>query len=498
VLAVALLRLCAENDDLPPVSTKAHLVATLLSARAGSSIGGVTMWPTLYRNAFLPLWESGVRRRPTLSLLASLRLSQWRSRDEHLAMQSASLTKLVAHAYENVPFWRHRLDAAGVGPGDVRGLDDLSRLPIVTRRELQDTVRLRSTVAPPFPVITKSTSGSSGSPLVFAYDEGSEHWRQATRLRGYAWAGYHPGDKSLHYWGGAIKRPSRFAAAKMAVDRGLRGDVYVDNGRRDAASLDSVIDVIRREKPRSLVCYAQAGADLARHVNERGARDWGDIAVITGAERLFPQDRAALARAFGPVFETYGSREVMLTAAECEAHEGMHVSMENLIVEVVVREHGRERPAEPGETGEVVITDLHNFGMPFLRYPNGDLATRLPPGRCACGRSLDRLASVDGRVSDTLRDGKGGSLSGLLFSIVFVGVADTVRQFQCVQHADDSITLRIVPTPRWGDGAIAAVRDVAQRYLGDLPLRIELVEDIPCAPSGKRPVVIVEPKAAAA
>ena len=87
-----------------------------------------------------------------------------------------------------------------------------------------------------------------------------------------------------------------------------------------------------------LVCYAQAGVALARHVNETGSRDWPDISVIAAAERLFPTDRVSLAQAFGPqVFETYGNREVMLIAAECEAHQGLHLSMENLFGETVVR-----------------------------------------------------------------------------------------------------------------------------------------------------------------
>jgi phenylacetate-CoA ligase len=112
-----------------------------------------------------------------------------------------------------------------------------------------------------------------------------------------------------------------------------------------------------------LVCYSQAVADLARHVVARNLRDWDTIPVICGAERLYPADRAVVEQAFGPaVFETYGCREVMLVATECDAHAGLHMSMETLVVEVVVREahNGTARPAMPGELGEVVITDLTN------------------------------------------------------------------------------------------------------------------------------------------
>ena len=123
----------------------------------------------------------------------------------------------------------------------------------------------------------------------------------------------------------------------------------------------------------------------------------------------------------------------MLIAAECEAHEGMHVPMENIIVEIVVREGGEVRPAREGEVGEVVFTDLHNLGMPFIRYANGDLATQGPARRCSCGRSLSRLEAVEGRTSELLRDGLGASVSGLSVSFLVQDVS-AVRQFQAVQH----------------------------------------------------------------
>lgn len=456
----------------------------------------MSAWSSVYRNALFPLWESGIRRRPTLDRLAELRRTEWTSPDELAERQSQDLSRLVRHAHDHVPFWRHWLDQAGVGREGIRHVDDLSKIPITTRSDLVDTVRLRSTTTAPFPTISKSTSGSSGTPITFAYDTDSEHWRQAVRLRGYGWAGYHPGDKAIHYWGGAATKPSRFTALKISLDRRLRGDIYVDSGRRDPASLDGVVETIRRERPAALVCFAQSVADLARHVNRHGLRTWHDLRVLTGAERLFPHDREAIVTAFGPhVFETYGSREVMLMAAECEAHDGLHVSMENLIVEIVVHENGRTRAAAPGETGEVIVTDLHNTAMPFIRYRNGDLATAKPRGRCACGRGLDRLARVDGRVTETLRDGKGGSVGGLIFSVVMVRIANAVLQWQCVQRADDSVLVRIVPSPEFGDDAREALFAMAKTYLPGLPFEIELTQTIAAAKSGKRQLVVVEPRA---
>src|SRR5690606_28533691 len=113
----------------------------------------------------------------------------------------------------------------------------------------------------------------------------------------------------------------------------------------------------------AIFCYAQAGAELARYINRTGLRTWDTIPVICGAERVMPADRAALEQAFGPaVFETYGCREVMLIATECPEHDGLHLQVENLVVELVGPDG---QPVAPGEVGQVVLTDLHNYGQPF-------------------------------------------------------------------------------------------------------------------------------------
>jgi len=340
-----------------------------------------------------------------------------------------------------------------------------------------------------------------GRPLVFGYERESEYWRQATRLRGYGWAGCHLGQRALYYWGAGPpagnRRPtlaSRLKGFKIRADRALRREYYVDCGHRGAEELNTVVEIIRRKKPEVLVCYSQAGADLARHVVEHGLKDWGTIPVICGAERLLPTDRPVVELAFGPaVFETYGSREVMLMAAECPAHAGLHVSMETLVVEVVVRDPaGGDRPARPGEVGEVVITDLTNLAMPFIRYANGDLAVPAEPGTCPCGRAHPRLASVEGRATETLVDGSGVRVNGLVFNVVIAHLAHGIRQFQVVQHRDRSVTLRVVPTPSF-DGQIESVlRQTWERYLPGVPVKLDLVPEIPIAATGKRQVVVVE------
>jgi phenylacetate-CoA ligase len=280
---------------------------------------------------------------------------------------------------------------------------------------------------------------------------------------------------------------------KASLDHFIRREHYVDCTERSEEQLGRVVRAIRKHRPKALVCYAQAGAALARHINENGSRDWEDISVIAAAERLFPKDRDELAQAFGPrIFETYGNREVMLIAAECEAHDGMHLSMENLIVELVVRDGEQPRPALEGELGEVVITDLHNYGAPFIRYLTGDQAVRCSTQRCACGRSLPRLARVEGRTTDTLRDGAGRAVSGLFFNVLFAALAHQVREFQVVQRKDGAIDLKLVPTRQFEAGLLEQLRSHCGRHIPGVELRTQLVNQLQPDRGGKLRVVAVE------
>jgi phenylacetate-CoA ligase len=449
------------------------------------------LYGSLVRRVLYPAWESGVRRRPTLDRLRRLRALERASLAELEAFQRHELAALLRHAARHVPHYRRLFAEAGVGSEDIRGPDDLARLPVLTRQAARDSAAARTSTAPPLPEIEKTTGGTTGEPLVIRYDAGSEHWRQAVRLRGFGWTGWRIGDPSLHYWGETTRPRSPASRAKERLDRALKREHYIDCTPRGDQHKEAVVAAIRRIRPRAIFCYAQAGAELARHINRTGARTWGTIPVVCGAERVFPADRAALEEAFGPaVFETYGCRETMLIATECERHDGLHIMMENLLVEILAPDGS---PARPGEVGEVVLTDLHNYGQPLIRYRNGDLAIAMPgAARCGCGRSHPRLASVEGRQTETLRDGEGKPVGGMIFNLAFSPLADSVRPFQAVQHRDGSITVKVVPAAAGGPVPAAALDHVARscaRYLPGVPVRFETVADIPATRTGKRRVV---------
>jgi phenylacetate-CoA ligase len=196
--------------------------------------------------------------------------------------------------------------------------------------------------------------------------------------------------------------------------------------------------------------------------------------------------RALIERAFGcKAYNTYGCREFMLIASECEAQDGLHTSADHLVVEVVERQ-----PATDGsEVGQLAITDLHNFGMPFVRYLNGDTAVPAT-GPCPCGRGLPRLARVVGRTLDALRTADGRVVPGEFMPFVFNDTPG-VLGFRVHQRAVDRLDISLVVDAAWGEASERRARAQIARVFGEATaVHFALVDALPLGPSGKARVTM--------
>jgi phenylacetate-CoA ligase len=451
---------------------------------------GARSYARLYRHLLWPTWERFARGRTTAQHLGLLEKMQWRSPEAIERYQLRALRALLGHAGRNVPYWRETFRRLGFDARDVLKREDLAALPILTREIVRE--RYRELVDPKHAGVNlkKGTSGSTGTPLKFEYCPQSESWRQAVRIRGYSWSGYRPGLQTFYYWALVSEMPGGAAGLKIRLDRCMKREVFIDSMNQDERARRRALEQLRRTRPAVIVCYPQSCAQFARWILDNGLRDWDDIPVLCGAEAVLPADRAVLARAFGPhVFETYGSRETMLLAAECEAHQGLHLSEENLLVEVT----RAGKPTALGEAGDVLVTDLHNYGMPFIRYQNGDVARMAPVSVCRCGRGLRRLERVEGRRADTLCDRDGNPIPGIVFHVLFSDARqEIVRQFQAVQRAGGDVVLRVVRGQDWSQERFDNVVRRLEQYLGGLPFHVEYCGAIAPSSNGKIRTIVVE------
>ena len=327
----------------------------------------------VHRSILLPAFETLLKRRKTLRYWSALEKSQWLPRPELDAMQRDALQRLVAHAYARCPYYRKAWDELGLHPRQIASAIDLERWPILDRETIRAHRPAMRAEGPSLPLITKSTGGSTGVPLQFDLDRSSHDRRCAAWHRGYGWAGAEPGSKQLSLWGVPLGDRSKRARAKDALYNALyrRRVVSCFDGEGDMAA--RFARELERYRPDVVVAYTSPLHEVARQLEQSG-RGVGHRprAIVVGAEKLHDFQRDRIERVLGaPVFETYGSREFMLIGAECDRHRGLHLTCEHLLVEVL-DEHGHRAPA--GVEGDVVITDLYNYGMPFIRYATGDRA----------------------------------------------------------------------------------------------------------------------------
>jgi phenylacetate-CoA ligase len=440
------------------------------------------------RHVVFPFHERVVRRRKIWRHRRFLEASQWWSRDQLLAFQWQELQKLLHHADAQSPYWREAFRRAGTTPGKIRSYQDFRALPPLTktdiRRHRADMVA-RDHIGRTW---VKSTSGSTGEPFAFDYTRESYDWRVAISRRGYAWAGYEEGMKQVSIWGAFTigRRPAYLLLKDRLRDR-MAGRILVNFLKWDERTLDECFNLINRYKPVNIVGYTNPLHRFAQYVESRGGFEVPIRSAISAAEKLHDYQRRDIEAAFKcPVFETYGSREVMLIGAECEHKTGLHLSVENVFVEVI---DDRGQPAKPGETGELVITDLHNYGMPFIRYRMGDLAV-VSNEVCPCGRGLPLVRELKGRTLDVIRTRAGATVPGEFFPHVFKEFKE-VAQYQVVQDDLDHLVVKIVKTASFTEAVRQRIHSELVKMFGDtLTIAYEFVDAIPLTPSGKLRVTV--------
>jgi phenylacetate-CoA ligase len=339
----------------------------------------------------------------------------------------------------------------------------------------------------PLPRMSKATGGSSGEPLQFDLSADSNDRRTAMMYRGYGWAGGPPGTRQLFVWGTALGSVPRWKRWKQALHQ--RFDHH-----RVLSCFDFTPQRMRdhqrewnRYRPEVVVAYTNPLYEFARFLQAEGRQVCPPRSIILGAEKVHDFQRTLLQEVFqAPVFETYGSREFMLIGAECAHHTGLHLSQENLLVEVL-DDDGQPTPA--GEEGNVVITDLFNLGMPFIRYVNGDRAVA-GFERCPCGRGLPLLKKVVGRQLDMLETPDGRKVPGEFFPHLLKEFP-CIRRFQVVQESLEEIRLKLVVDGGFTLSDRERLLTEVRRCTGAaVEIRLELVDDIPLTRAGKHRVVV--------
>jgi phenylacetate-CoA ligase len=439
---------------------------------------------------------------PPASVLAAYLQLEWTQRldpSELERCQLAQLRALLTHCYEHVPYYRQCLSAAGLVPDAVRSMADFRRLPLLRRDVCQTrSAELSARALPPGTAAAGQvrTSGTAGQPVQVLQTNVVTMWWVAFHLRDLEWADIDPRGTL------AILRP--FPRATPEERRQLMEgvtwpswgsplDQVIETGPSCAMDLHQEprrqLEWLRRVAPDYLLSYPSNLDFLASLVRETGERIRGLRAIQAVSETLTEDMQARIEAAFGvPVKNMYSCSEVGYVASPCPAGHGLHVHAENAIVEVL-DEQGQ--PCAPGQRGQLVLTALHNFRMPFIRYQVMDEATP-GPARCPCGRGLPLLERIWGRRRPMLHlpNGRVKNSAQLLARIFKL---QEIRQCQVVQRAVDQLLVRVVPASGWSaDHAGRIERAVEDFFEAPVRLEVQTLERIELPPGGKFSDIVSE------
>jgi phenylacetate-CoA ligase len=434
--------------------------------------------------AVFPLHErlkghDSVRRR------RELERTQWLPAAELDALVARRLRAFLQDVGKHSPFWRERFARYAFDPEAVQGPADLARLPLLEKADIRaHATSMRADDAGPLK--RYNTGGSSGEPLVFFMGRDRIDHDVAAKWRATRWWKVDMGDPEIVVWGSPVELSAQ-DRMRAWRDRLLR-TTLLPAFDMTPASLDRYVATIRNRRPRMVFGYPSSLAVIARHAIARGVPldDLGVRVVFVTSERLYDEQRQAIERAFAaPVANGYGARDAGFIAHQCP-RGGMHVSAEDIVVEIV-DPVGTTLP--PGERGEIVVTHLATRDFPFVRYRTGDVGA-LVHGRCDCGRELPRLASIDGRTTDFVVARDGTVMHGLAL-IYTVRELPGVTQFRIEQQDLHHTEVLVVADAAFRpEHEARIVRDFKARLGPEVNVTVRRCDAIPQEASGKYRYVV--------
>lgn len=417
--------------------------------------------------------------------LSFLLHSQFWDKANIIRFQEQKFKKLLKFLNDNNKFYRDKMKITGLNPDDIKSLEDLSLMPIVTKQELRNNQEIITSrnIAPKM-IMRMSSSGSTGEPLFYLNTKEAYSMNIASNLRGWYWMGYKLGDKYIK-----LSQNPRNQFLKRLQDF-MSNNQYLATNPLNQANFEFILGQIETYRPTIIRSYPDPLLMLARERVKHDRWNHVPLALTTTGNTLFPETRKEIEEAFGcKIFDSY-SCEGNANVFECATHECYHVSDEYGISEVLDSNGMR---IDDG-IGRLVSTDLWNYAQPFIRYETQDLV-EVSSKPCECGRHLTRINRIIGRDNDTVT-----SKSGRMFIVHnFTGFFQTdqpeinrsVEQFQIVKAKDGNFRFNLVVNQDYDYQVESFIKRFWEKEL-QVKVTIHLMDTIPLNHNNKRKFIIDE------
>ena len=439
----------------------------------------MALYPPICRNIIAPLWAAR-EKSPYLRVARELKRTEYKSAVEIREIQFQKLRRIMQHAWANTEYYREKWQAIGFNPEDLKSVDDLTKLPILTKDDIRaNKSRMVAAKISKEKLMPKKTSGSTGVSLEFFVDEDSIQWKRGCTLYFDQWSGWQLGDKIAAIWGNPSHRNNWRAVVRNVL---LERYDFLDTLKMSEKEMLSYYQRQMRRKPALLFGHAHSIYLFANFLKQKNLEPFRPKGIISTCMVLHDFERKRIEETFGcKVFNRYGCEEVSLIACNCEAQGGLHLNLNTLIVEFIKD----RRPAKPGEPGAIVVTDLTNSGMPFIRYKVGDVGVPSDK-KCSCRRPLPLMESLEGRVADYVVTPEGNLISGISLTENFAMKLPEIKQLQIIQERHDYLIFKVVKGERFSNGSEQKIKTLAlDRFGPQMHYACEYVDAIPQAANGK-------------
>jgi len=412
--------------------------------------------------------------------------NQWKPFSELKRVQEAQLQRMIYYAYNRIPYYNKLFKGLSLKPENIRTINDLEKLPILTKEIIKKNWEdFKPAGLEKMKFYTWSTGGSTGTPFRYRLDKFDRFLGGALWYRGWSYAGYELGDRTIFMGGSSldINAKSYFTKLVHETARNIRMLSSFDMGEND---MKNYVHIINRFEPRYMYGYASSFYSFAKWIEDNGINIHSPNGIFSTAEKLFPEMRKKIESVFGTdLYDTYGLGDGGVSAYECSEHSGLHIDTERGVMEFV-DEDGHQ--LEEGE-GRIVATSLHNHAMPFLRYDTGDLG-HIISKNCNCGRGYKLLKEVVGRSVDILITPEGMKIHGWFFLYIFWEYCKGIKEYQVVQEKLDKIVIKIVPEDDFDESQLHEIRETIRKRSLSWEVEFKFVDKIERTGAGKYKFII--------
>ncbi len=439
----------------------------------------MSIYTQIVSNVLFPLHEK-LKRHDTVRVKQSLEKTQWLSSKKIEKLQIERLRELLINAGKYVPYYRVLFEKIHFNPTSINSTTDLQKLPFLSKTIIRENLEsLKSERA--IGLTRFNTGGSSGQPLIFFIGKERVSHDVAAKWRATRWWDVDIGDKEIVVWGSPIELGAQ-DRIRLLRDKFIRTKL-IPAFEMSEKNLDRFIGEIKNFKPTMLFGYPSSLSLIANHAEKtkQNMNTIGIKVVFVTSERLYDHQRNMIERVFGcSVANGYGGRDAGFIAHQCPSG-GMHITAEDIIVEIVDTA-GNVLPA--GQVGEIVVTHLSTKDFPFVRYKTGDVAV-LDDRLCSCGRGLPMLKEIQGRTTDFVVATDGTVLHGLSLIYILRDIPG-IENFKIIQESLDHTRVLLATNANFDESSIDTIRRGIQSRLGQLvKVDIERVNEVEREASGK-------------